>query len=101
MGHPPAPELYLVAIGVNQYAEGAMNLKFASTDAEAMATLFQQRGKALYGDGKVHVTQLLDDQATKAGIKKAMEDVAKKAKPQDTLVLAMAGHGTMVGQRSS
>lgn len=93
------PELHLVAVGINQYAQATLSLKYAAADANAMAELFEKRGPALYGEGKVHVTRLLDDKATKEGIKKALADVAQKARPQDTLVLLLSGHGIMVGQR--
>jgi uncharacterized caspase-like protein len=61
-----------------------------------MAQLFQRRGKGLYRD--VNVTLLLDAQATRENIQKALEEVARKAQAQDTLLLFMAGHGVMVGQ---
>ena len=93
------PELYVVTVGVNRYRQETMNLRFAARDAEQIAALFKQRGPALYGTGKVHVGQLLDDQATKENIKGALGKVTTLAKPQDTLVLFLAGHGTMVGSR--
>ena len=93
------PALHLVAVGINEYAETTMNLKFAQADAKAIGALFTSRGPALYGEGKVHVTEIANDQATKAGIEQALDQVAAKAKPQDTLVLFLAGHGTTLGQR--
>jgi WD40 repeat protein len=93
------PGLHLLAVGVNEYAEGAMRLNFAVPDAWAMANLFARRGKVLYGDGKVHVTTLLDQQATTQGIEAAFRKISRKAEPQDTLVVFLAGHGTVLGQR--
>ena len=95
----PQPELYLVAVGVNRYAEPTMNLKFAAPDASTVAEVFRKRGPALYGADRVHITQLLDERATKAGILAALKEVAAKAKAQDTAVIFLAGHGAMVGQR--
>ena len=89
--------LYIVAVGINRYADANLNLNFAGKDAAALAELFRQRGAALYE--QVHVTQLVDDQATKAGIEKALEMTAAETKPQDTFLLFLAGHGAMVGQR--
>jgi len=89
--------LFLVAIGVNRYADANLNLKYAARDAEAFAELFRRRGAGLYE--WVQVTTLLDDQATRAGIHDALKRMAAETRPQDTLVLFMAGHGTMVGQR--
>jgi uncharacterized caspase-like protein len=93
----PGAELYLVTAGINRYADEALNLRFAAADAKALAELFQQRGAALYGQGKVHVYTLLDEQATKAALKKTLAEVAQKAQTQDALVLALSGHGTMLG----
>jgi uncharacterized caspase-like protein len=92
------PLLHLVAVGVSHYAQGSFNLKFARADAEAVAALFTRRGGALYQQ-PVRPVRLLDEQATRDNIRKALQEVARKAQPQDTLLLFLAGHGAMVGQR--
>ena len=89
--------LFLVAIGVNRYADANLNLRFAARDAEAFAELFRRRGSGLYD--AVKITTLLDDKATKAAIHAELKKVAAETKPQDTLIVFLAGHGTMVGQR--
>lgn len=89
--------IYVVAVGINQYADANLNLAFAAKDAQALADLFQRRGKALYE--QVNATVLIDGQATKAGIKEAFKKVAGLPRPQDTLLVFLAGHGTMLGQR--
>jgi WD40 repeat protein len=92
------PDLYVLAVGVNRYKQEAMNLKFAAADARAFADLFRRRGKGgLYAD--VHPTTLLDDKATRAGLRKELEAIAKQARPQDTLLVFLAGHGSTLGQR--
>lgn len=93
------PQLHLVAVGVSRYAQEAMNLKFAAIDTQAMFEVFMRRGPQLYGEGGVHASALVDQQATQAGIKPALNELRAKARPQDTLVLFLAGHGTMLGQR--
>ena len=93
------PSFYLIAVGISRYAEDTMQLKFAAVDAKAIADVFAKRGTQLYGNGRVHVFQILDEKATKTGIRSALDDVARKATPQDTVMLFLAGHGTMVGQR--
>ncbi|MEQ8791511.1 MAG: caspase family protein [Pirellulaceae bacterium] len=93
------PAVHLVAIGVNKYRDEKMNLKFAAPDAHAMAALFESRGPELYGAERVHVTSLIDEQVTRQGVEKALGDAASRAKPQDTLVVYLAGHGTTLGQR--
>jgi hypothetical protein len=93
------PAAHLVSIGVNEYRHDSMNLKFAAPDAVSIAGLFEAKGPALYGKEHVHVTKLLDSQCTRQGIETTLQDVAKKANPQDTLVVYLAGHGTTLGQR--
>lgn len=94
----PGAELYLVAIGINQYADETLNLRFARADAEAIVRLFESRGPALYGQGKVHTRLLVDAEATKDNIQEALAEVAERAQPQDTLVVSLSGHGTMLYQ---
>jgi hypothetical protein len=98
-GKLPEPELYVVAVGIDRYAQdsGIANLDFCVPDTRAVAQLFRERSATLYR--QVHVTQLLDDQATKEGILRAVADCARKAQAQDTLVLYVGGHGVAVGQR--
>ena len=94
------PELYMVAVGISDYADGGpRDLDCAKNDAVGLAEVFQQRGEAFYGAGKVHVTTLTDKQATKKGIEKAIASVAKSAKPRDVFVLTLAGHGVTLGER--
>lgn len=93
----PKSELYLLAIGISRYADAALNLQYAANDAKAMADLFTRRGKALYQT--VHPTMLLDQDATRERIKDSLGEIGRKTSPQDTLVVFLAGHGTMLGQR--
>ena len=91
------PDLYVVAIGVNKYAEPAMNLNYARSDAEALCRLFQERGQTLYE--QVHVAELLDENATKDSIRKTLRRISREARPQDTLLIHLSGHGFTIGQR--
>jgi len=93
----PKPELYLVSVGINRYADESMNLNLAAGDARTMAGLFQQRGPVLYNE--VHTTTLLDEEATAPAILQSLRDLAKKARPQDTVAVFLAGHGTVVGRQ--
>jgi len=89
--------LYVVTVGINSYADANLNLQFAAKDAQAVAELFRRRGQRLYE--RVQITPLTDQDATRDGIKRAVKQVAAETRLQDTLVLFLAGHGTMVGQR--
>jgi WD40 repeat protein len=98
-GRLPDPQLYVLAIGINCFAQdsGVENLRFCVADAQAIAELFRQRAGKLYQ--QVHVTRLLDEQATKANILRGITALASRAQPQDTLLLYVASHGYTVGQR--
>ncbi|HET6881647.1 MAG TPA: caspase family protein, partial [Pirellulales bacterium] len=93
------PAVYLVAVGINKYAEESLNLRFAAPDARDLAGVFQARGPSLYGAERTHVTPLVDEQATQQGIREALGQLAKVANPQDTVVVFLAGHGATIGQR--
>ena len=92
------PEIHLLAVGISHYGQNSLDLKYPADDAHALAELFRSRAQALYQT--VHVTELTDHLATKEGIRLTLSDIAKNAKAQDTLVVAvLSGHGTMIGQR--
>ena len=98
-GHEPTQQgtLYLVAVGVSQYQNRNRNLRFAATDAKAFHKLMLgQKGKRYQ-----HVKQrLLADGATRptaANIKQALK-LFQQAKPQDTVVLFLSGHGVSDGR---
>ncbi|MGH9663440.1 MAG: hypothetical protein ACRD9L_03335 [Bryobacteraceae bacterium] len=49
------------------------------------------------GGPEAHVATLKGDQATRANLQTALEDVAKQAKPDDALVVMLIGHGSFDG----
>jgi hypothetical protein len=90
---PPAEagRLIVLAIGVNDYANPALNLNFAVPDAQVVADTLRARAGTLFRD--VRVTVLRDRQATRRGVLDALDEVARTAQPADTFVLYIAGHG--------
>lgn len=88
---PEAGRLVVLAIGINRYANPALNLNFAVPDAEAVARALRARSGNLFRD--VQVTVLRDAQATRRGVLAALEDLARTTQPQDTFVLYLGGHG--------
>ena len=91
------PELHVLAVGLNDYADAGMDLRYAAPDASSIGALFAERGPALYAD--VHVHRLVDREATRQGIRDAVARIATEARAQDTFIAFLAGHGWMVGQR--
>ena len=93
----PKPDLYLVAVGINDYPGDVMDMEYAVPDAQSMAGLFDERGRELYAD--VYITTLIDTQATSSAILKAIRDAGRQARPQDTVAAFLAGHGTVAQQQ--
>ncbi|MEZ5581788.1 MAG: caspase family protein [Candidatus Competibacteraceae bacterium] len=84
------PRLFLLAIGVSEYADPSLNLGFAAADAEALARRFQQEEGGLYG--QVQVQTLLNQQATRANVLDSM-DILNRMTQDDLAILFIAGHG--------
>ncbi len=98
-GRVGKPDLYVVSIGVNKYRDdsGVSPLDFCVSDAKAISELFQTRTAGIYE--KIHVTELLDEEATRSNILNALGQLTVRCRPQDTLVVYVASHGLTVGQR--
>jgi WD40 repeat protein/uncharacterized caspase-like protein len=106
---------YIIAVGVNEYANPQYNLKYAVADARSFGDEVRQRQTQIAGFERVEVIQLLDQEATKANILTAIKRLAgepgppslkagpldslKRAEPEDTVVIYFAGHGTAQAQR--
>ncbi len=104
------PTLYAIVGGVSDYAGEQLNLRFAAKDAEDFAGALQLGARRLFCPkenpdclDKVQITTLSTSgregtiQPTKENFRKAFADVAAKAKPEDILVVYLAGHGVSFG----
>jgi WD40 repeat protein/uncharacterized caspase-like protein len=106
---------YIIAVGVNEYANTQYNLKYATADARSFADEMRRRQTQVGDFERVEIVQLLDQDATKANILAAIKRLAgetgppslkagpldslKRAEPEDTVVIYFAGHGTAQAQR--
>ncbi len=85
------PNLYILAIGVSQYARPELRLTFADHDAEQIATaLSAQQGKAY---GAVTSRVLLNGQATRDAVVAGLQWLQSRAAAEDVGILFLAGHG--------
>jgi WD40 repeat protein len=87
----PTPEstLHVFAAAVNDYPN---RLDFAVQDAQSFVGAFEP---GLYD--KVNKVTLYDEKANKATIVKALKGL--KCEPQDTLLIFLAGHGTIIDSK--
>ena len=75
-----------LCIGINNYPGTQMDLQGCVNDANDWAAALAERG--------FKVAKLLDEQATKAAMVAAMNDLIGKAGKSDSLVITYSGHGT-------
>jgi WD40 repeat protein len=107
---------YILAIGVNAYSNTQYNLKYAVADATAFGEEVRRQQQQIANYEHVEVAPLLDDQATKVNILRALRRLAgtegtaapdapatldklKATQPEDAVFIYFAGHGTAQGQR--
>jgi uncharacterized caspase-like protein len=106
---------YIIAVGLNEYANPQYNLKYAVADAQSFGDEVRLRQKQVAQFERVEVVQLINENATKANILSALNRLAgvagapslkagpfdglKRAEPEDTVIIYFAGHGTAQAQR--
>ena len=91
-GVPPA--LHVLAVGVNDYADGRLKLNYAADDATAFADAMRVAGKGLFS--AVTVETLLDGDVTEAKLDAAFARMGGRVKSQDVFLFFLAGHGKTV-----
>ena len=108
---------YVIAVGVNEYANQQYNLKYAVADAQSFGNEVRVRLSQVAPSKRVEVITLLNENATKANLLSALKKLSgsiesptlkagpqgfenlKRAEPEDTVIIYFAGHGTAHGQR--
>jgi WD40 repeat protein/uncharacterized caspase-like protein len=106
---------YIIAVGVNEYANPQYNLKYAVADAQSFGDEVRHRLSQVAEFERVEVVPLINESATKANILAALQRLAgapgppslkvdpldqlKRAQPEDTVIIYFAGHGTAQAQR--
>ena len=87
------PTLHILSVGVDKYREAGVVLRFAVKDAQDVAALLE-KNMSLDDFGKVSISRLYDEQATRPEIEKAFDKIASQIISRDDVVVVyMAGHG--------
>ena len=88
-------------IGISLYAKSGSpmisDLKYAAADAQSIYDFLRSRQGGSFPEK--NITLLLDEEATKKNVEKALADL-KQAQPQDYYVIFIAGHGAIGPSRS-
>jgi WD40 repeat protein len=110
--------LYVLAVGVNNYANTKYNLRYAEADAREFAKAVAARQRGLDRLNPIEVIPLMNERATKANILLALERLAgltdtmppdatltdlfrkiKPTQPEDVVMIYFSGHGKAIGER--
>ena len=90
------PHLYILAIGIDQYQDTGVNLKYAVKDARDIEEKIKIQAATLYNPRNIHYELLTDGEATKVNITKKIDALTTTIKPQDHFILFVAGHGVLL-----
>ncbi|HYH86201.1 MAG TPA: caspase family protein [Pyrinomonadaceae bacterium] len=85
---------YVLAVGVNEYANAQYNLRYAVADAQVFSDEWRRQQEQLKRYERVETVLLFDHEATKANMLAALAKIADKTQPEDAVVVYFAGHGT-------
>lgn len=82
--------LYLVSLGVSDYKNEELNLRYAAKDAKDFSLAME----TLYGD-QIRILTLTDGEATRDSMKKIRDFLTNEPNPGDSVVFYCAGHGVL------
>jgi WD40 repeat protein len=97
-GRPRTPRLFLLQVAVADYAKVKVprniafpNLPSVKVDLELVKEAWKKQEKTLFE--QVEVVDLVNSQVTPAALEQQFQAIARKARPDDLLVLFLNGHG--------
>ncbi|WP_180144176.1 caspase family protein [Desulfoluna butyratoxydans] len=93
---PKKPTVYALVVGIDTYLNKALNLANAVNDAETVKGIVEEHLSRVYGG--IEVVGLFNDDATRAKILAALENVKSEADPEDVFLLFVASHGEVADQ---
>ncbi|HBR21296.1 MAG TPA: hypothetical protein DD713_01805 [Nitrospiraceae bacterium] len=90
------PYLYILSIGIDQYKDSKVNLKYAVKDAKDMTQKLLRQSATLFKPQHIHQEMFMDKDATKTNILNKINEISQKIKPSDSFILFVAGHGVLL-----
>lgn len=102
------PRLFAVVVGVSDYKGTELDLKYAAKDAEDFASALRNAATKLFNADtanqvfvyKVHTGTSRDIFPEKNSIRQLIQDIGKKSRPNDVLLVFFAGHGKWDQQKN-
>ena len=85
--------LHVLAVGINNYKNGAYNLNYAQPDAKSFVEQISKNYDKIFK--AINPVEIYNEDATKENIIKGFNQIIAKAKPEDVFVFFYAGHGSL------
>ena len=85
------PRLYALLVGVSDYEDESLRLKYAADDAELLERILREKAARAFAG--VEVKRLVDRQATKEAFFNGLQWLKDVMKPQDVGIIFFSGHG--------
>ncbi|MEX2327881.1 MAG: caspase family protein, partial [Pseudomonadales bacterium] len=92
-GRQATSDLFVLAVGVNEYKNASLNLNYGRPDAEAFVDTIRNRSQGIFNN--IKVTAIYDQDATRSNMMAAFDAIAAQAGPEDAFLFFYAGHGVM------
>ncbi len=94
---PNRPKLYILAIGISNYADGKLDLKYPHEDARSFVEMWQGQ-KAFYES--VETKLLINKDATSQKVREAMDWLLESVTQHDIAMIFFASHGVYDARRN-
>ena len=96
-------QFFGVFVGVSDYQNPSMNLKYTVSDARAISKASQLGASTLFGEEYTHIYSLTsknDNIPNKTNIESVFDEIAAKATSEDIVMVYLSGHGITWGGES-
>ncbi len=90
------PHLYILSIGIDQYHDKSVALRYAVKDANNIVQKLLIQAATVYKPENIHYELLTDAAAGKANIIGRINELSKTVRPDDEFILFVAGHGVLL-----
>jgi WD40 repeat protein len=98
-----SPRLFALMIGVDTYKDQSLQLRFPAKDASDLGKVLQLSAEKFLGEDRVHMYYIHSmvgqtggyTTPEKEGIRRALEEIGRMARPEDVVLIFFAGHGVL------
>ncbi len=85
------PNLHLLSVGISDYKDKSLSLRYAHRDAKAFADAWESQQGPVYE--RIHKTLLLNEEATADRVQEALTNLGESVGQRDIAVIFISAHG--------